>query len=120
MLGAVELCNNAMQVDPSSADDASDVSVMQNLADRAVLLASVRQVETTAPVTLFSTPASSAQVLAPAPPQALTALPQLLRSMQGTLFLQPAARTCIQSWYSLEWWVVPSVSNSRVGRRESF
>ena len=39
MLGAVELCNSAMQVDPSSADDATDVSVMQDLADRAVLLA---------------------------------------------------------------------------------
>ena len=49
MLGAVELCNSAMQVDPSSADDASDVSVTQDLADRAVRLASSRQVETTAP-----------------------------------------------------------------------
>ena len=68
MLGAVELCNSAMQVDPSSADDASDVSVMHDMADRAVLLASSRQVETTAPMTLFSTPASSAQVLAPPPP----------------------------------------------------
>eukprot|EP00439_Symbiodinium_sp_Y106_P071699 s1443_g12.t4 len=41
---------------------------MHDMADRAVLLASSRQVETTAPVTLFSTPASSAQVLAPPPP----------------------------------------------------
>ena len=58
-LGAVGFCNSAMQVDASSADDASDVSIMQDLADRAVILASSRQVETTALATLFSTPAST-------------------------------------------------------------
>ena len=67
MLGAVELCNSAMQVDAHSADDTSDVSVMHDMADRAVLLATSRQAEPTAPMTT-SSPANSAQTCAPPPP----------------------------------------------------
>ena len=36
MLGAVELGDGAMQVDSSSADDASDFSVLYDMADQAV------------------------------------------------------------------------------------
>ena len=64
MLGAVELCENAMQVDASSWDDASDVSVLYDMADQAVLIATSRQTELTAPTITFSAPASSTQVLA--------------------------------------------------------
>ena len=57
--GAVELFDSAMQIDASSADDTSDVSVLSDMADQAVFLATSRQTGLTAPTT---------QVLAPPPP----------------------------------------------------
>ena len=112
MLGAVELCDNVMQVEASSAEDTSDVSVLYDMADKAVSMATSRQTEQVS----FPAAASSSQVRPPPHLRHLLpflqvsiALPQHLRNTQGTLFL-PVVRTCIQCWCYLEWWVVQSVS----------
>ena len=104
MLGAVELCDNVMQVEASSAEDTSDVSVLYDMADKAVSMATSRQTEQVS----FPAAASSFQVRPPPHLRHLLpflqvsiALPQHLRNTQGTLFL-PVVRTCIQCWCYLE------------------
>ena len=64
MLGAVELCDNVMQVEASSAEDTSDVSVLYDMADKAVSMASFRQTEQVS----FPAAASSSQLRVPPPP----------------------------------------------------
>ena len=116
MLGAVELCDSVMQVEASSAEDTSDVSVLYDMADKAVSIATFRQTEQ------VSLPAAASSFVCLRHLRHLLllqvpiALPQHLRNMQGTLFLLPVVRTCIQSSCYLEWWVVQSVSSSKAGR----
>ena len=87
-----------MEVDTASADDASDVSVLYDTADRAVLLATSRQSGSKAQD--FPIAAATQRVKASLPPplhQVLSAPPQLLHCMPRTLFLLRVVRTCIQS-----------------------
>ena len=65
MLRAVELC--VMQVEASSAEDTSDVSVLYDMADKAVSMATFRQTEQVS----FPAAASSSQLRLPPPPGAI-------------------------------------------------
>ena len=119
MLGAVELCDNAMLMPVLQMIHQMFQSCM--IWQTKPCLATSRQTGLTAPTTTFS-------VLAPPPHlhhllqfrQVSTALPQHLRNTQGMRFLPPVVRTCTQSWCSLEWWVVQSGLKLRAGRLESF
>ena len=64
MFGAVELCDSVTQVEASSAEDTSDVSVLYDMADKAVSMAISRQTEQVS----FPAAASSSQVHPPPPP----------------------------------------------------
>ena len=64
LLGAVELCDSVMQVEASSAEDTSDVSVLYDMADKAISMAIFRQTEQVS----FPAAASSSQVHPPPPP----------------------------------------------------
>ena len=118
MLGAVELCDSVTQVEASSAEDTSDVSVLYDMADKAVSMATFQTEQVS-----FPAAASSSQLHLPPPPppppptsSGIDCTPQHLRNMQGTLFLLPVVRTCIQSWCYLEWWVVQSVSAQKLAK----
>ena len=67
MLGAVELCDSVMQVEASSAEDTPDVSVLYDMADKAVSMATFRQTEQVS----FPAAASSSQLRLPPPPGAI-------------------------------------------------
>ena len=69
MLGAVELCDSVMQVEASSAEDTSDVSVLYDMADKAACMAISRQTEQVS----FPVAASTSQVCSPPPPPPISA-----------------------------------------------